>query len=126
MILLVAVVVIGAAFWSALLRLTGERELTIKYALTSLLVGIATATVMISTRRATTSGKLLAVLVAVAAIALGQIIAVLLAPSSPPPRDPQALLHLLLDSHRFARTLPLVCVLAATGGAVRFILARKE
>ena len=126
-ILLLAVVVIGAAFWSALLRLTGERELTIKYALCSLLIGIATATVMLSTRRAGTPGKLVAVIAAIAAIALGQAIAVLLAPSAePPPRDPGAWLRLLLDAHRFARTLPLVCVLAATGCAVRFILARND
>ena len=111
-----------------MVRFAGEREWIVKRSISAWLIGMATATVMLSSGRKRAAGKILAALAALFAIVLGQALLIILAPTAgaSPPHDPQAWLRLLIGAERFGTILPLICALAIAGSAARFILARSD
>jgi DNA-directed RNA polymerase subunit RPC12/RpoP len=124
-ILLMGGCVIAAFAWYALVRYGGEQEWIVKRSAGAWLVGMMTATVMLSAGRHRAGGKIASALAAIFAIVLGH--ALVLALTTPAlPLNLQACVQLLVTSNHFDKMLPIAVALAAAGSTARFIIASPE
>ncbi|MEO6435552.1 MAG: hypothetical protein ABIP55_07290 [Tepidisphaeraceae bacterium] len=127
MILAAAVVVIGAFAWYVVDRV-GERLWVVKLSVVAWLIGMGTASAMISAGRTCAGSKILSALAAILAIVLGKALIVCL------PQLPAELAS-IADPQQWARAFarlafkpvdPLFLAMAITGSAVRFILSKRD
>jgi hypothetical protein len=125
LILLAGGCVIAAFAWYALVRFGGEHEWIIKRSAGAWLVGMTTASVMLSAGRFRAGAKIVSALGAILAIVIGQ--ALVIALTNPAlPLNGQACLQLLVSSNHFGAILPLAIALATAGSTARFILSRPN
>jgi uncharacterized protein (DUF486 family) len=123
LILLAGGCVIAAFAWYALVRFGGEQEWIIKRSAGAWLVGIATASVMLSAGRFRAGAKIVSAVGAILAIVIGQgLVIALTMPALP--LNPRACFQLLVSSNHFGAILPLAVALATAGSTARFIIAR--
>ena len=128
-VLAAAVVVIGAFAWLVADRIGGVRQWWIvKFACVGWLIGMATATAMLSSGREGPLAKMLSIVAAALAIVLGKALILCL------PQVPAELMH-FRDAHEWARTFaklafipvdPLFFAMAVTGSTVRFMLSKRD
>jgi hypothetical protein len=125
LILLAGGCVIAAFAWYALVRFGGEHEWIIKRSAGAWLVGMMTASVMLSAGRFRAGAKIVSAFAAILAIVIGQ--ALVIALTTPAlPLNGQACLQLLVSSNHFGAILPLAVALATAGSTARFILSRPN
>jgi hypothetical protein len=128
-VLAAAVVVIGAFAWLVAERIGGVRQWWIvKFACVAWLIGMATATAMLSSGRAGAVAKMLSILAAALAIVLGKALILCL------PQVPAELMQ-FDDVRTWAQTFaklafipvdPLFFAMAVTGSTVRFMLSKRD
>jgi DNA-directed RNA polymerase subunit RPC12/RpoP len=123
LILLAGGCVIAAFAWYVLVRFGGEQEWIVKRSAGAWLVGMTTASVMLSAGRFRAGAKLVAAAGAILAIVLGQALAIALTMPALP-LNAAACIQLLIRSNHFGAILPLAIALATAGSTARFIIAR--
>ena len=123
LILLAGGCVIAAFAWYALVRFGGEQEWIVKRSAGAWLVGMTTASVMLSAGRFRAGAKIVSAFGAILAIVLGQALVIALTMPALPLNAP-ACVQLLVSSNHFGAILPLAIALATAGSTARFIIAR--
>ncbi len=117
---MLAVAVIGAFAWYLVVRFGGERAWIVKRSIAAWVIGMASAGVMAGAGRRGAAGRIASALAAIVAIALGQMLAVVLI-ELPPDAAPAPLL-----ARAFDVVDPLFYALAVAGSTALFLLAPSQ